>query len=686
MSTAASLLDLIGERTSAERAPAVRAFAEAFLRRLAADVDGDGDGPLPAEGLCREIVGLFEFASARGEQPIAVRAFTPTLEEHGYETPGSVVETNTEDWPFLVDSVSAELRARGLGIQRVLHPILGVERASDGAISDVLHPREASRRESVMHFDLDRRLAPGELEELAEALRGVLEDVQRAVQDFPAMADRSRRMVQLAGAGTARYADDEVDETVAFLEWLLHDNFIFLGFREYRFTNAQIAVVPGSGLGILADTATSSYAEPVPIDSLPPDVRERALEGDLLIVSKTNRLSQVHRRVRMDYVGVRRISPAGEIVGEARMLGLFTTKAYAEPSSQTPLLHRKLRQILRSEDLIEGSHDYKAAVSLFDSFPKDELFAASTGDLRGAVVALLALQGEQVRLLGRRDPDSRSASLIVALPRSRYDGELLERLIDHFRVRFGTPAVDSHLVLGEGDRVQVHFRVHASAGLPDLDFRELEGEVVALTRTWDDELRARLVARHGDAQGRALLAQWAPALPALLQGRAEPAAGDARHRLLRAPGDARRAVRRRPPERDRPDRRAHPHRALQVRRQGRARRGDADARGPRPAGDRGGPDAAEGRRRRDLGAGLRRARSGRPAARPRGLRRSRGRLHLRRLARRHRVRLAQPARARGGARLAPDRDPARLPQVPPADRLALHRELPERRARRAARG
>ena len=308
MTAGASLLDLIGERTSAERAPAVRAFAEAFLRRLAAD--GDGDGLVP-EALCGEIVGLFEFASARGEQPIAVRAFTPTVEEHGYETPGSVVETNTEDWPFLVDSVSAELRARGLRIQRVLHPIVGIERDADGGIGAVLHPREASRRESVMHFDLDRRLTGEELEELAEALRGVLEDVRRAVKDFPAMADRSRRMVQLAGAGTARYADDEVDETVAFLEWLLHENFIFLGYREYRFTDGQIAVVPDSGLGILADTDSSTYAEPVPVDSLPPDVRERALEGDLLIVSKTNRLSRVHRRVRLDYVGVRRISAPG---------------------------------------------------------------------------------------------------------------------------------------------------------------------------------------------------------------------------------------------------------------------------------------------------------------------------------------------------------------------------------------
>src|SRR5215218_8687815 len=519
MTAGASLLDLIGERTSSERAPAVRAFAEAFLRRLSAD---GADGTLAPDALCDEIVGAFEFASARGAEPIAVRAFTPTLDEHGYETPGSVVETNTEDWPFLVDSVSAALRARGIGIHRVLHPIVGVERDADGAIEAVLHPREASRRESVMHFDLDRRLTPEQLTGLEDALRKVLSDVRATVKDFPAMADRARRMVQLAGAGAARYSDEEVDETVAFLEWLLRDNFIFLGYREYRFRDNAISVVPESGLGILSDVSGSTYAKPVPVDSLSPGVRARALEGDLLIVSKTNRLSRVHRPVRMDYVGVRRISPGGEIVGEARMLGLFTTKAYAEPASQTPLLHRKLRQILRSEDLIEGSHDYKAAVSLFDSFPKDELFAAATDDLRGAVVALLALQGDEVRLLGRRDRDGRSASLIVALPRSRYDGELLERLVGHFRRRFETESVDSHLVLGEGDLVQVHFRVHSSAGLPDVEFRELEREVVALTRTWDDELRDLLVARHGEVHGRALAVEWGARFPRYYKAATSP--------------------------------------------------------------------------------------------------------------------------------------------------------------------
>src|SRR5215210_5274272 len=521
MTAGASLLDLIGERTSAERAPAVRAFAEAFLRRLAAD--GNGRGALVPEVLCGEIVGLFEFASARGEAPIAVRAFNPTLEEHGYETPASVVETNTEDWPFLVDSVSAELRARGLGIQRVLHPIVGVERGADGAITAVLHPREASRRESVMHFDLDRRLGLEALEELAGALRDVLEDVRRCVRDFPAMADRSRRMVQLAGAGAARYADDEVDETVAFLEWLLQDNFIFLGYREYRFADGEIAVVPGSGLGILAATEASAYARPVPMASLPEGVRARAFEGDLLIVSKTNRLSPVHRRVRMDYIGVRRVSADGQIVGEARMLGLFTTKAYAEPASQTPLLNRKLRQILRHEDLIEGSHDYKAAVSLFDSFPKDELFSARPDDLRRAVVALLALEGDRVRLLGRVSSDGRSASLIAALPAARYDAELLDALTALLRERFGTDAVDTHTVLGEGERVRIHANVHVPDGVPDVSLRELEHELIALTRTWEDLLRERLVDRFGPARGRELAARWGPRFPEYYRASVDPA-------------------------------------------------------------------------------------------------------------------------------------------------------------------
>ena len=593
-----ALMDLIAARRPRD-ATALREFAGAYLRRLSADSARES---LPDE-LFAEVASAFDFAASRGDRPIVVRTFNPTAAVHGYQRAGSVLETTSEDLPFLVDSVRAAITADGLTVLRALHPVVGVERDAEGRISGILHPREASERESVMHFDLDRRLGDAELEALADTVRSVLGDVRRAVLDFPAMADRGRRMVQLAGAGAARYADDEVDETVAFLEWLLADHFIFLGYREYKIADDTIAVVPGSGLGILADEASSAFARPRPLADLPADVRERALEGDLLIVSKTNRLSTVHRRARMDYVGVRKVSHDGRVTGEARMLGLFTTKAYAEPASQTPLLNRKLRQILRHEDLIEGSHDYKAAVTLFDSFPKDELFSARTDDLRRAVVELLSLEGDRVRLLGRRTGDGRSASLIAALPAARYDAELLDAFAALLRERFATDAVDTHTVLGEGERVRVHATVHSPDGVPDIQLRDLERELIRLTRTWEDGLRERLVDRFGPTRGHELAAQWGPALPRVL-----PRVRGARDRrgrrgLLRAAGDGRRAVRRRPAEPAQP----HADRALQDRRQGRAGRRDADARGPRAARDRGGPDAAARRRRPDLGAGLRRA-------------------------------------------------------------------------------
>jgi glutamate dehydrogenase len=510
----------IAERAGEGRAEAVRAFAHAYLRRMSGDTsDGISDDDLAAE-----VLGAFAFASGRGTEPVAVRALNPTREQDGYEPLGSVLETNTDDLPFLVDSVGSAVEARGLDIVRLRHPIVGVHRDSHGRIDAIQHPRDAARRESIMHFDLDRRLTDDELADLEADVRAVLEAVRKVVRDFPRMTERVREMSALAEAGRDVYAPDEVREATDFLGWLLRGNFVLLGAREYDFGGDAIRVVPGSGLGILADEDSSSYASPVPFDKLPPRVRERATSGDLLLVSKTNAIAPVHRRERMDYVGVRRVSPEGKIVGESRLLGLFTTKAYAEPASETPVLHRKLRQALDAEDLIEGSHDYKAAVAVFDSFPKDELFAAPVEDLHRAVVALMELEGsDRVRLLGRRDPDGRSASLIISMPRDRYDARLVERIHELFRARFATQSVTMHHVLEEGERVRVHFTVHAPDGLSEPALRDLEAEVVRIARTWDDELRAALIERHGAVRGRILAETWLVHFPDHYKGYTDPA-------------------------------------------------------------------------------------------------------------------------------------------------------------------
>ena len=509
------LLELVDEHVAERDAPSVKAFAKAYLRRITVDED------LSAEELYAEVASLFAFGAARRDEPIAARAFSPTREREGYEPSGSVIETNTHDWPFLVDSVTEELRAQGLRIARVLHPVVGVERGPDGGIARLRHPRKAAQRESFMHFELDRRLDAERLAEIEEGVRTVLAAVQDTVADFSRLTMQVARMIELARAAEGPDAE-EVDETVAFLDWLLDGNFILLGFREYEIDDEEIRLVAGSGLGILRDDAASAFARPVALDSLPDSVRRRATTGDVLLVSKTNRLSPVHRRARMDYIGVRDVED-GRIVGELRLLGLFTTKAYAATAQQTPLLGRKLRRVLAAEDLIEGSHDSKAAISLFESFPKDELFTAPIEDLRRAVVSLLGLHGDDVRLLGRRGEDGRSASLIAALPAARADQATLDALEALLAERYGGASVEATPVFGEDDRVQVHYAVHSAGGLEEVALKELEREVVSRTRSWDDRLAAALAARQGPRVGAGLAGRWAPRFPEHYKAMVEPA-------------------------------------------------------------------------------------------------------------------------------------------------------------------
>ena len=154
------LLGIVQERAGDN----ARAFAAAYVRRLS--IEG-----ISAEHLAAEVLGAYEFAAERGRAPVAVRAFNPTLDDEGYEPLGSVLETNSDDWPFIVDSVSAALEKRGEHVARLVHPIIGIAR-EEGRITSVSHARNAVHRESVMHYDLTRKLTDRELEELQQRHQG----------------------------------------------------------------------------------------------------------------------------------------------------------------------------------------------------------------------------------------------------------------------------------------------------------------------------------------------------------------------------------------------------------------------------------------------------------------------------------------------------------------------------------
>lgn len=482
-------------------------FAQAYLRRIPYEAD------MSPESAAEEIRDLFEFIRQRHDT-VDIRLFNPEA-----ENAGTVIQIRVEDVPFLIDSVIGEIQAHGLEVSRVLHPVIGVVRGEDGSLREVVRPVETDRRESVQLYELDRRLDPVDHPHLQARIQAVVGDVLAAVGDFRAMVDATSRMIEAAGAGKTAYPDDEVAEAVAFLQWLTEDNFVFLGYREYEVVDTPdgpgLVVVPESGLGILSDPAKSKTREPVPFSSLPDEVVARYRQGGLLVISKTNSLSTVHRRARMDYIGIRRVGPNGETVGEMRLLGLFTSKAYMESVTHIPVLRRKLADVTAAEDLIAGSHDYKAVVSLIESFPKDELFGLPTEDLRRVVMGLLSLQDRaRVRLFVRRDLLDRGVRILVAMPRDRYSADLRRRLQRLFIERFGGSSADYHLSLEKDFMARLHFTVWVPEGhVPDVAFDELDAEVLALTRSWAEKVAEVLAERMPRQEARDLAERWESRLP-----------------------------------------------------------------------------------------------------------------------------------------------------------------------------
>ncbi|MDJ0664733.1 MAG: NAD-glutamate dehydrogenase [Acidimicrobiia bacterium] len=511
----AGAVERIAGKVPADLVAVVQAFARLYMRRVV-------DGPLLAldeSALAAHIAGIFHFTNDRGLNPIGVRVFNAEPGTHGYKSQGTVVEVTTGDRPFLIDSITAGIQAHDIKVRHVTHPVIGTVRDDDGRLVEVSAARDAAIRESVQHYELSRALGARERDDLHDAIVGILGDVRNVVKDFEPLKARVLRMVDLVGQGSSRYGDDEIDSAEAFLRWLLDLNFIFLGYREYQVGDVDgtpsLSVVPGSGLGILREETRSAYRTPVPMTDLPDGLRRRYESGDLLVITKANSLSTVHRRVKLDYIGVRTVDEQGDVDGEARLLGLFTSKAYMAPASRVPLLDHKLKQIVEQEDLIEGTHDHKVTVEIFESFPKEVLFSSRVSDLRRDVAALVQLrESEHVKLFVRRDLLNRSVAIVVALPRDRFNADLRKQLQQLFLDRFNGTSVDYQLALGETDPAQIYFTVWVAEGeVPEVPFSELEQEVVAMTRTWADRVRSDLIARVGEAEATRIIETWAPRFP-----------------------------------------------------------------------------------------------------------------------------------------------------------------------------
>ncbi|HEV8013882.1 MAG TPA: NAD-glutamate dehydrogenase, partial [Stellaceae bacterium] len=430
----------------------------------------------------------------------------------------AVLDIINDDMPFLLDSVVGELNQRGVDIRLLVHPVFAVERDSAGTLTAFKDAaKDGGRHESFIHIHIEGVAEAARRAEIVRALEDILAQVRVAVQDWRPMLEWLRAVIAELRANPPPLDAGEIAEAVQFLEWLAADNFTLLGARDYVFTGDTDVLEPmfETGLGLLRSREVRPllrWNQPLVIT---PEIRALMEEPRLLVITKSTLRSPVHRRVDMDYIGVKRFDRHGKLVGEYRICGLFTSTAYTRSVRAIPYLRRKADDVIRRAGFEPASHSGKALVNVLETYPRDELFQIDEDLLYHFALAILQLGDRpRVRVLPRRDRFDRFVSVLVYVPRERYDGRIRALIGDYLSTAFNGEVRAFYPFFTEGPLVRVHFIIGRAKGeAPDPDRATLDRAVEAIVRSWIDGLNEALAAVYEPGKAHTLAARYRGAFP-----------------------------------------------------------------------------------------------------------------------------------------------------------------------------
>ena len=493
-----------------------------FIRQYYKGVSAEDLRQRRSADLAGAALSHLELSLTRRKGQNKLKLYNPDAKKDHWESPHSVLQVVTDDRPFLVDSLGAAINSEGLGVHLTVHPVLRTQRDKRGRLEHLLARNETSvafNVESHIQIEFDRVTDKNFLKRLANKIDSTLNDVKAATDDWRAMRKMAKSISDELGTKRPKGSTKaDTDEARAMLDWMVGDNYTFLGYREYKLTRddgkAILKPAKGSGLGILrpAGRVISRPEHP----GLERAIRSQMRAADLLIITKANSRSTVHRPAHLDYIGVKVFDANGKVVGEKRFLGLFTSIAYSRSPRDIPILRRKVQQVMDRSGLSPTSHGGKALMHILEAYPRDELFQSSIEDLTRISDGILSLQERQrVKLFVRRDAFRRFFSCIVFAPREKYNTQVRERIENILLKGLEGVSVESEVKLSDSKLARLHSIVRTSPATSSrVHLKKVEQEIVDAVRTWQDDLRDELISSFGEEEGLRLFHRYGDTFPA----------------------------------------------------------------------------------------------------------------------------------------------------------------------------
>lgn len=496
------------------------ALNQALAQRLSAALL-PGDGAFSAEGLAQAAAFVCTAASQRepGEPVIVIETVSGSAAERFMR-----IAAINDDMPFLVDSIASAVAAQGLTIDRLVHPVVAVQRDQAGTLLAVTDGgAEGAQRESMVYIET-RRADARVRRALETALRSALGDVRVAVADWP-------RLQQAMAADADRLTDGE---GAALLRWFKDGMLTQLGHVLRHRDGSQ-----SEALGICRRGAKSLLG-PISYDRAFAWFDAALQRANEPLIIKSNLVSSVHRRTPLDLFIVP-VYSAGKLESLSVHAGLWTSAALAAAPTQVPRIRTRLADLMGRLGFAPQGHAGKALVHALTALPHDLLIGFADNDLERVATAMMSLVDR---------PRPKLALVPAALMRHLFVFVWLPRDIMSTGTRLqieamlveatGAPVLDWSLEV-EGSLAVLRYVLDLPevAQLPDE--AALDARLQGMLRGWSEAVESEIAASEDPSRAAAIAARYAEAFPLAYRsayGPAEAAQDIARLRRLAGEGEA----------------------------------------------------------------------------------------------------------------------------------------------------
>jgi len=467
----------------------------------------------PIDELYAAALSLWKYCDQRDQNSSKIRVFNPTLEEHGWPAPHTIIQIVTDDMPFLLDSVTSNLLEDGNDLHMLVHPIMEKKRDKKGKIIPAKSGDKGGRpvTESIMHIEITVMTDPEQIAALEAKLNKVLAFVRAAIEDWQTMLGKMDEVSKNLAAVPKSAADPkQTQEAIKFLDWLKADNFTILGYREYYHDNEDPSKTRGEGFGMLRDPDVLVLKGPDGLVTTSPEVEYFLEQPVVMLITKANVKSLVHRVVHLDYIGFKKYDKQGNVISEIRFVGLFTSQSYNQQAEIVPFLDRKVRHVVEASGFKADSHDGRALMHILEALPRDELFQIEVDHLLEIAMGILHLKiMPKCQAFIRKDRFERYISALVFVPRELYDSTLRGKVENILCDAFNGELSSRYAQLSNDRIARWHFIIRTKPGnVPNPDTASINIRLAEVAQRWTDHLQEVLNDRWGEEVGTTLFRKF----------------------------------------------------------------------------------------------------------------------------------------------------------------------------------